>query len=114
MAQNNLPLHPRERLPHTAPEILNSKPNADLQHGRFFISNEEFKMRVNVLCFQFCKIQSFAKFIVPNNYRKVNDRRLVCVICICLLIFYRCFLLENLLILSGCFVRDVGSTLLNF
>ena len=51
MAQNNLPLHPRERLLHTAPEILNSKPNADLQHGRFFISNEEFKMRVNVLCF---------------------------------------------------------------
>ena len=53
MAQNNLLLHPRERLLHTAPEILNSKPNVDLQHGRFFVRNEEFEMRVNVICFQF-------------------------------------------------------------
>ena len=56
MAQNNLPLHPRERLPHAAREILNSIPNVDLQHGRFFITNEEFEMRVNVICFQFWKI----------------------------------------------------------
>ena len=52
MTQNNLPLHPRERLPHTAIEIHNSKPNVDLQHTRFFISNEELKMRLNI-CFQF-------------------------------------------------------------
>ena len=52
MAQNNLPLHPRERLPHTAPEILNSKPNSDWQHGRFFITNKEFEMRVNLTIFR--------------------------------------------------------------
>ena len=77
MAQSDLPLHPRERLRHTAPAVLNSKPNVDLQHGRFFISNEEFEMRVNVICFQFWKIYSFAKF-VHDNYRKINDRHLVC------------------------------------
>ena len=66
MAQNNLLLHPRERLLHTAPEILNSKPNVDLQHGRFFVRNEEFEMRVNVICFQFYKIQSLAKFAHNN------------------------------------------------
>ena len=52
MTQNNLPLDPRERLPDTAIEIYNSKPNVDLQHTRFFISNEEFEMRLNI-CFQF-------------------------------------------------------------
>ena len=56
MAQNNLPIHPRERLPLTAPQILNSKPYIDLQHGRFVITNEECEMRINVICFQFWKI----------------------------------------------------------
>ena len=63
MAQNNLPVHPRERLPLVALAILNSKPNVNLQHGRVFITNEKFEMRVNVICFQFWKNQSFAKFV---------------------------------------------------
>ena len=66
MAQNNLPLHPRERLPHTASEILNSKPNIDLEHVRFLIINDDLEMRVNVTCFQFSKIQSFEKFVHDN------------------------------------------------
>ena len=76
MAQNNLPVHPRERLPLVALEILNSKPNVHLQHRRFFITNKEFEMRVNVICFQFWKIQSFAKFVC-DNHQKVKDRHLV-------------------------------------
>ena len=70
MTQNNISLHPAERLPHTAPEILNSKPNVDLQHSRFFISNEE--LRVNVICFQFWKIQSFGKFVHDTKKLKID------------------------------------------
>ena len=77
MAQNNLPMHPRERLPLTAPKILDSRPNIDLQDDRCFKINEEFEMRVNVICFQFLKIQSFAK-LVYDNYQKIKDRHLVC------------------------------------
>ena len=44
-----------------------------MQHGRFFITNEEFEMKVNVICFQFWKIQSFAKFAY-DNHRKIKDR----------------------------------------
>ena len=69
MSQNNLTLHPRERLPNIAPEMLNSKPNVNLQDGRFFITNEEFEMRINVICFQFWKIQSIAKS-VHDIYQK--------------------------------------------
>ena len=76
VVQNNLPVHPRERLPLIAPEIFNSKPNVNLQHGRFFITNEEFEMKVNVICFQLLKIQSFAKFAY-DNHRKIKDRHLV-------------------------------------
>ena len=74
---NNLPMHPRERLPLTAPKITDSRPNIDLQHGRFFVTNEEFRMRVNEICFQFWKIQSFAKFVYDNHH-KIKDRHLVC------------------------------------
>ena len=34
-------------------------------------------MRVNVICFQFWKIQSFAKFAY-DKYQKITDRHLVC------------------------------------
>ena len=77
MAQNNLPMHPRERLPLTAPKIFDSRPNIDLQDDRCFKTNEEFEMTVNVICFQFLKIQSFAK-LVYDNYQKIKDRHLVC------------------------------------
>ena len=76
MAQNNLPVHPRERLPLVALAILNSKPNVNLQHGRVFIPNGEFKMRVNVICFQFWKNQSFEKFVY-DYHQKIEDRHLV-------------------------------------
>ena len=52
MVQNNLPpVHSRERLPLFAPKILESNPKVGLQHGRFFITNEEFDLRVNAICF---------------------------------------------------------------
>ena len=76
MAQQNLPIHPRERLPTTALQVLDSVPKVDLQIGRFFISNEEFELRINSICFQFWKIQAFAKF-VRDNYHKIRERDLV-------------------------------------
>ena len=77
MARNNLPMHPRGRLPLTVPKILDSRPVVELQHGRFFVMNEEFEMRLNAICFQFWKIQSFSKF-VSDNHQKIKNRHLVC------------------------------------
>ena len=76
MVQQNLLIHPWERLPTTAPQVLDSVPKVDLQIGRFFISNEEFELRINSICFQFWKIQAFAKF-VRDNYHKIRERHLV-------------------------------------
>ena len=78
MAQNLLvaPRHHRERQPELALQILQTEPKIDLQHGRFFISVEEFESRVSCICFQLCKIQAFAKF-ETENYRKIKERRLV-------------------------------------
>ena len=57
MAQNNIaPVHPWERLPLSAPKILYLNPKVNLQHGRF-ITNEQFKLRVNAICFQIYKIK---------------------------------------------------------
>ena len=33
MAEQNLPIHPRERLPQTALPVLDSSPKVDLQFG---------------------------------------------------------------------------------
>ena len=78
MAQNPLVAlrHPRERLLQLAPQTLQTEPKIDLQHGRFYISVEEFESRVSCICFQLCKIQAFAKF-VTENYRKIKERHLV-------------------------------------
>ena len=76
MAQQYLPFHPRERLPHIAPQVLDSSPKVDLQFGRFFVTEEEFDMRLNAICFQFWKIQAFAKF-VKDNHHKIRERHLV-------------------------------------
>ena len=76
MAQQNLPIHPRETFPTIAPQVLDSVPKVDLHIGRFFISNEEFELRINSVCFQFWKIQAFAKF-VRDNYYKIVERHLV-------------------------------------
>lgn len=54
---------------------LELEPKVDLQHGTFFITNEEFKVGVNGICFYLWKIQAFAKFAV-DNYKK--KRHLVC------------------------------------
>ena len=76
MAQQNLPIHPRERLPTTALQVLDSVSKIDLQIGRFFISNEEFELRINSICFKFWKIQAFSKF-ARDNYHKIRERHLV-------------------------------------
>ena len=65
MAQN-LPVvlrHPKERLPSTAPQILESGPKINLEHSRFFINVEEFEAGINAICFQLWKIQSLWKFV---------------------------------------------------
>ena len=86
MAQQNLPIHPRERLPHTAPHALESNPKIDLPLGRFFITVEEFNLRVNAICIQFWKIQTFAKF-VKENHHKIKERHLVYGDLLCFLVF---------------------------
>ena len=79
IAQNNLPdalRHPRERLPTTTPQILESNLKVDFQHSTFFISNEEIELRINAICFQFWKIQLFTKFVCDNHH-KIKERHYV-------------------------------------
>ena len=80
MARNNLvpiaPRHHRERLPFPATQILLSKPEINLQHGRFFITIKEFEARINTISFQLWKIQLFAKFVV-HNYLKIKESHFV-------------------------------------
>ena len=61
---------------HTAPQVLESYPKVDLQLGRFFVTEEEFDMQLNAICFQFWKIQAFAKF-AKDNHHKIRERHLV-------------------------------------
>ena len=84
MAENNLipiapwcpPCHPGKRLHLPATQILQSKPEINLQQGRFFITVHEFEVRVNKICFPLWKIQAFAKFAAVN-YSKVKERHFV-------------------------------------
>ena len=78
MAQNPLVAlrHPRERLPQPAPQILQTEPKIDLQHGRFYITLEEFKSRATCIRFQLWKIQAIAKFVTEND-REIKKRHLV-------------------------------------
>ena len=65
-AQNDVvacPRHPRERLPTIAPQILDSVPKINLEIVRFFVSDDNFELRVNEIAFQHWKIQYFAKFV---------------------------------------------------
>ena len=64
IAQNNLAIHPQERLPAITPQILDSSPKVNLQISKFFITSEELELRINAICFQFWKIQAFAKFVI--------------------------------------------------
>ena len=86
MAEQNLPIHPCERLPHVASPVLDSSLKVDLQTGRFFITEEEFEFRINTVCFQFWKIQAFAKFF-KDNHRKIIEKHLPMVIYQCFQIF---------------------------
>ena len=70
IAQQNLPIHSSERLPQTVPQVLDSSSKLNLQFGRFFITEEEFNLRLNAIRFQFWKIQAFAKF-VKDNHQKI-------------------------------------------
>ena len=83
MTENNLvpiaprpPHHTRERLPLLATKILQSKPEINLQNGRFFITVHEFEARVNEICFQLWKIQVFPKFLA-DNYSKIKERHFI-------------------------------------
>ena len=69
--------HPHERLPWLAPNVSGLEPKVDLQHGTFFITNEEFEVRVNGNCFYLWNIQGFGKLAV-DNYKKIKERHLAC------------------------------------
>ena len=68
MVTNSI-IHPRERLPLEAPNI-------NLQQDRFFISIEEFEVRLKVMCSEIWKMRRFCKFAV-NNFKKIQERRLI-------------------------------------
>ena len=76
MAENNLPIHPRERLPQNAVPLLDTRPEENFQCGRFIISEDESEFRMNSPCSQFIKIQTFAK-LVRNNHKKIINGRVV-------------------------------------
>ena len=72
MAENNLPIHPRERLPQHSVPLLDTRPEVKFQCRRFFISDNEFEFRINSLCSQFIQIQAFAKFVRDNHKKIIN------------------------------------------
>ena len=74
MAENNLPIHPWERLPQHATPLLDTPPQLNISWGRFFISEDELEFRINSLCSQFLKIQAFAKFVRDSHKRIINQR----------------------------------------
>ena len=79
MAQNDVvacPRHPRERRHTIAPQILDSVPKVNLQVGRFFVSDNEFELRINEIAFQLWKIQYFAEFVNDDKHR-VKKRHLI-------------------------------------
>ena len=44
--------------------------------GRFFVSEDEFELRINEIALQLWKIQYFAKF-VNDNHHKVKEKHLI-------------------------------------
>ena len=58
MVENNLLVHPRQRLPHRAVPLLDTRPEVNFQRGRFFIYEDEFEFRVSSLCSPFSKIKA--------------------------------------------------------
>ena len=77
MAPNSSSLtHPRDRLPQPATNVLDTKPEVNFQSGRFYIHETEFESRVQTICFQFCRIQTFSIF-VKNNIGKIISKGFV-------------------------------------
>ena len=74
MAENNLPIHLRERPPQHAIPLLDTRTEVNFQCGRFFISEDEFEFCINSLCSQFIKIQAFAKFVREDCKKIINGR----------------------------------------
>ena len=60
-------------LPQTLPKMT---PHINLELGRFFISVEEFHLRVQKISCETEKIKSFSTFAI-NNFKRVQHRRLV-------------------------------------
>ena len=63
-------LHPRDRLPQPASYI-------SLEIGRFFITRDEFEVKVNQIGHDLQKIMDFAVFVRANKH-KLTDRSLIC------------------------------------
>ena len=77
MAENNLLVHTRERLPHRVVPLLDTRPEVNFQCGRFYIYEDEFEFHVSSLCSQFLKIQAFPKFVRDNHMKVINQ----CIVC---------------------------------
>ena len=73
MVENNLLVHPRERLPHRPVPLLDTRPEVNFQRGRFVIYEDEFEFRVSSLCSPFLKIKAFAKFVRDNHKETINQ-----------------------------------------
>ena len=63
-------LHLRDRLPQPAPYI-------SLEIGQFFITRDEFEIKVNQTGHDLQKIMDFAVFVRANKH-KLTDRNLIC------------------------------------
>ena len=71
MSQNNL-LHPREKLPQSAIQVLYTKSEVNFQSGRFFIHETDFESVIVSINHQFWRIQAFAVF-VRENHKIINS-----------------------------------------
>ena len=72
MSQNNL-LHPREKLPQPAIQVLYTKSEVNFQSGRFFIHEIDFESRIVSINHQFWRIQAFAVFVRENHKKIINS-----------------------------------------
>ena len=77
MTENNLPIHPRERVSQRPVPLLDTRREVNFQSGRFFICEDELEFRINALCYQFLKMQAFTKF-VRDIHGKIINQRVVC------------------------------------
>ena len=112
MGRNNLSVRPRERLPTVVPQILGPDSKVDLQHGRFFITNEEFELRIDAICVQFWKIQPFSKSAC-DKCQRIKERHFVCGNLLIFSEFLLMFLMKEFVNPKGMF-RKICRQHLNF